>query len=64
METIDLKKPCPACGSHDIARNYREKGERLDQGIGSKYIPADENCIRNHCRMCGFNWTCKPLNDV
>ena len=58
---IDLKKPCPACGSKDISRKYWEKGD--DMGSHAyDYEVAKEDLIRSLCRTCQFKWYNRPLN--
>jgi hypothetical protein len=72
-EKKPCEEPCPKCGSPDINRQYRRRGERWDVGDGdaipvSKFInrhnmwtrEATRECITHHCRTCQFDWQTKP----
>lgn len=60
--------PCEKCGSTDIARRHREKGEKWDYREKVKkrrnefveVMPirsvALRECITHLCRTCGFAW--------
>lgn len=65
---------CPKCGSADISREFRRRGERWDVNDGdcepaSPFInkvsnwcrEAARECITHYCRICQFDWQTKPL---
>ena len=64
---------CLKCGSKDIHRKYRKKGERWSVGDRadepfSKFINADgwwreavRDCITHHCRTCQYDWQSRTL---
>lgn len=61
--------PCPMCGSDDIHRTYRSKGDEIgypsdgSPGRSSQYVKREwmdwrvlSECIVHHCRTCQFYW--------
>jgi hypothetical protein len=60
--------PCEKCGSTDIARRWREKGEKREYRVKVKkrrnafveVMPirstALQECITHLCNVCGFAW--------
>jgi hypothetical protein len=77
--TIKVEKPCDStcskCGSADVVRDLRAKGEYMTISFGahrwidkpwvkeinySSYQFTCE-CIEHHCRGCHFEWCTEPL---
>lgn len=74
------QKPCDAectkCGSADVHRTWRPKGQQFaydsgDHEVGedkdiayAKYgvAMATQECIQHHCRTCGFEWNTPPMS--
>ena len=52
---------CPKCGSSDLHKKYRKKGEKLDERWESSFEKAPEELIRTTCRTCGYKWNVPVL---
>lgn len=64
---LPCEEPCPKCGSSDVNRQYRAKGEYIKNekydrcenkfagGRGFSYYAFREH-IDNHCRCCHYRW--------
>lgn len=74
-QTLPCKISCIKCGSNDINRIYRKKGDYVSIGMGEKaidrppYLAIDipwgwsvlQEHINHHCRVCQYDWQTEIL---
>lgn len=72
--TKPCEQSCPKCGSNDVTRTFRPRGEvwptyRQQRIRESKFVRvgefdarAFEDSIVHHCRVCQWDWETGPLH--